>query len=259
LLGLVVGTAVLGNVRLLFLPVVLAGWIAWRAGRRVLPVAAVAVACGALVVLPWTIRNQVELGCFSVTTDGRALWKANNPQTLDLLRHGRWIDNVKSIPGYPPTPQDAGAIYAATGNVVETDECAQMRFYKHRAERFILDHPGEKAKLAVWGARMEWQPSVTKTTDRPGSGTGLDTLRSSAEPVFMIVLYVLGAVGLFVVPRPFAVLALALLAYNTLLAMLFVGETRYRAPWDFLIAISAAAAVTHFWPRLRARVRSRPA
>ena len=51
------------------------------------------------------------------------------------------------------------------------------------------------------------------------------------------------AIGLFVVPRFFAGLTLLLLGYQTLVAMLFVGETRYRVPWDFLIALSAAAAL----------------
>jgi hypothetical protein len=35
-----------------------------------------------------------------------------------------------------------------------------------------------------------------------------------------------------------------LLAYQTIVAVLFVGETRYRVPWDFLIALCAGAALT---------------
>ena len=41
-------------------------------------------------------------------------------------------------------------------------------------------------------------------------------------------------------PRFFAALAVLLLGYQTLVAMLFVGETRYRVPWDFLLALLAA-------------------
>jgi hypothetical protein len=37
-------------------------------------------------------------------------------------------------------------------------------------------------------------------------------------------------------------LALAVLAYQTLAAVVFVGATRYRIPTDFLIALLAAAA-----------------
>ena len=43
-------------------------------------------------------------------------------------------------------------------------------------------------------------------------------------------------------PRFLALLTVLLLGYQTLVAMLFVGETRYRVPWDFLIALLAARA-----------------
>jgi 4-amino-4-deoxy-L-arabinose transferase-like glycosyltransferase len=239
-LGVVLGLAILGNVRLVLLPLVVGAFLLF-ARRPVLllaPLAAVAV-----VVSPWVVRNRVSVGCTTLTTDGRALWKANNPNTLRTLEHGKWIDDVPPIPGTPPTPQDAGAIYASTGRVVATNECAQMHYYRHLAVRFMEHHPGEKAKLAGVAARMLWQPAVTRTEGRSGAGTSLDVGRRVVEPAFVIVLYALGLVGLFLVPRWLAALALALLAYDTLAAMLFAGETRYRVPWDFLIALCAAAAV----------------
>src|ERR687884_1592653 len=240
-LGAVLGLAILGNVRLVLLPLVVGAFV--LVTRR--PVLALAtVAATAVVVSPWVVRNRVSVGCTTLTTDGRALWKANNPNTLRTLEHGKWIDDVPPIPGAPPSPQDAGAIYAETGRIVRTNECAQMRYYRHRAVRFMEHHPGEKAKLAGVAARMLWQPAVTRTEGRRGAGTSLDVGRRVVEPAYMIVLYALGLVGLLYVPRRFAALALALLVYDTLTAMLFAGETRYRVPWDFLIALSAAAAVT---------------
>src|SRR5919197_6651866 len=239
-LGAALGLAILGNVRLVLLPLVVAAFL--LATRRPAVVLAALLAC-ALVVTPWVVRNGVSVGCTTLTTDGRALWKANNPNTLRILEHGKWIDDVPSIPGTPPTPQDAGAIYAQTGRVVATNECAQMRYYRHRAITWMEHHPGEKAKLAGVAARMLWQPAVTRTEGRRGAGTSLDVGRRVVEPAYMIVLYALGLVGLFLVPRRLAVLALLLLAYDTLAAMVFAGETRYRVPWDFLIALAAAAAV----------------
>ena len=59
----------------------------------------------------------------------------------------------------------------------------------------------------------------------------------------MIALYVLAVVGLFLLPRSFIALALLLLGYQTFMAMLFAGATRYRVPWDFLLAIMAAAGI----------------
>ena len=253
--GAIAGVAILGNVRLAGLPLVLGAYLLWRNRRAALVPAVLLVVAAIAVVTPWVVRNGVSVGCYAVTTDGRALWKANNVNTLDTLRAGKWIDNVPGIPGAPLTPQDAGAIYAKTGRLVPTDECAQMRFYQRKAFAFMRDHPGDKATLAAWGAKMLWQPSVTKTSDRNGSGTWLDTLRSSAEPVFMVALYLLGAIGVFLVPRRFAVLAVLVLAYNTLAAMVFVGETRYRTPWDFLIAVLAAAAIAALMERRRSAPR----
>jgi 4-amino-4-deoxy-L-arabinose transferase-like glycosyltransferase len=255
LAGAIAGVAILGNVRLAALPLLLGVYVLWQNRRTALVPAVALVVAAVAVVSPWVVRNGRSVGCYVVTTDGRALWKANNVNTLETLRAGKWIDNVPGIPGAPLTPQDAGAIYAKTGRVVPTDECAQMRFYQRKAFAFMRDRPGEKATLAAWGAKMLWQPSVTKTADRSGSGTWLDTLRSSAEPVFMIALYLLGAIGLFLAPRRFAVLTVLILAYNTLAAMVFVGETRYRTPWDFLIAVLASAAVVALMERRRSALR----
>src|ERR671930_2446717 len=252
-LGAVLGLAILGNVRLVLLPLVVAAFLL-VARRPALLLATLAAA--AVVVAPWVVRNRVSVGCTTLTTDGRALWKANNPNTLRTLESGKWIDDVPPIPGTPPTPQDAGAIYASTGRVVPTNECAQMRYYRHLALKFMEHHPGDKAKLAGVAARMLWQPAVTRTEGRRGAGTSLDVGRRVVEPAYMIVLYGLGLVGLLYVPRRFAALALALLVYDTLAAMLFAGETRYRVPWDFLIALCAAAAVERVLTRQPSRVSS---
>ncbi len=73
----------------------------------------------------------------------------------------------------------------------------------------------------------------------------------------MIPLYLLAAIGLFLVPRFFAVLVVIVLGYQTLAAVLFVGETRYRVPWDFLLALLAGTALVEL--SARARARRRPA
>ena len=45
------------------------------------------------------VRNKVQVGCFAITTDARALWKANNENTYDVLARGGWIDDVPELPG----------------------------------------------------------------------------------------------------------------------------------------------------------------
>jgi hypothetical protein len=193
--------------------------------------------------MPWVVRNEVSVGCWAVTTDARALWKANNVQTYVTLKQGGWIDHVPQPKSFPPTPQDVFERWQKTGVVTPYDECAQMTMFQRKVISFWIHHPGDKAKLAPLGAQWLWQPTVVETRGRPGAGTSLDTLRRYALPTFMIPLYLLGLLALFYVPRWFAALAVLLLGYQTLVAMLFVGETRYRVPWDFLIALFAGAAL----------------
>ena len=255
LLGLVLGLMVLGNVRTLLLPFVVGAYVLWRR-RRWTWEPAVAVAAAVLVLVPWVVRNERNVGCAAITTDARALWKANNEQTLETLRRGGWIDDVPSIPGAPPTPQETAALYRATGRIVRTDECAQMRYYRRLALDFVRDHPGEKAKLASYGVKLLWQPTVPQTEGRPERDTVIDDARTFLEPLFVVPLFLLALTGLALVPRHFAVLALSLLAYQTVVAMLFVGQTRYRVPWDFLLAVPAAAALIALSERFATRRRT---
>jgi len=159
------------------------------------------------------------------------------------LKHGGWIDHVPQPKSFPPTPQDVFDHWRKTGVVWPYNECAQMTEFQHKVISFWIHHPGDKAKLVPLDAQWLWQPSVVETRGRPGAGSWLDTVRTTAEPAYMIVLYILGLIGLFLVPRFLASLTVVLLGYQTLVAMLFVGETRYRVPWDFLIALLAARAV----------------
>lgn len=250
-LGAVLGLAILGNVRLEALPFVLLAYL-FIARRRVDWIAGVALlAAAAVVVMPWVIRNRVDVGCWTVTTDARALWKANNVNTYATLKSGQWIDHVPQPKSFAPTPQDVYENWTKTGVVQPYDECEQMSTFQGKVISFWIHHTGDKAQLAPLDAQWLWQPSVVGVTDRPGQGTWLDTMRFYAEPAYMIVLYVLGAIGLFLVPRRLAALTLLLLVYQTATAVLFVGETRYRVPWDFLIALLASRAVVWVGGELR--------
>src|SRR5207244_8536831 len=155
--GVCGGLALLGNVRLAFLPLVLAAYLLFRNGWSWAPVALVAAA--AVTVAPWVIRNRVEVGCFALTTDARALWTANNEQTYRLLASGKWIDDVKDPPGHPfPNPEEARDIYRQSGRKIHVDECANESYYQHKAWVYVRDHPEGKAKLGGQAVRMEWDP-----------------------------------------------------------------------------------------------------
>jgi 4-amino-4-deoxy-L-arabinose transferase-like glycosyltransferase len=253
-LGAVLGVTILGNVRLEALPLVLAAYLLWRAGisRSTIIATAALFAAAAVVVAPWVVRNKVSVGCWTITTDARALWKANNVNTYTTLKHGGWIDHVPQPKSFPPTPQDVYDNWVRTGVILPYNECAQMNEFQDKVISFWIHHPGDKARLIPLDAQWLWQPSVVETRGRPGAGSWLDTVRSTAEPAFMIPLYILAAIGLFLVPRFLSSLAVIVLGYQTLTAMLFVGETRYRVPWDFLTALLAAAALVEIVRRVRA-------
>jgi 4-amino-4-deoxy-L-arabinose transferase-like glycosyltransferase len=255
--GVVGGLAILGNSRLAALPLVLAVFVllAWRRdlGRRDAALAATLVAAAAVAVTPWVVRNAVVVGCPAITTDARALWKANNEQTYDVLRSGKWIDDVQGPPGAPPTPEMAFGSWVANGELIVVDECAQMSYYQELVLDFWRDQPGEKARLAALGAGMLWDPRTTQTEGSPGRGTVVELARETVAPAYVVPLLLLALVGAWRRRDVTVALALVLLGYVTLTAIVFVGATRYRAPWDFLLALLAAAALHELLVRRRER------
>jgi hypothetical protein len=250
--GAVAGIAILGNARLVLLPVAIAVYVAWRivpVSRTVTSMALV-VGVAALVVAPWVARNKIEVGCYAITTDSRALWKANNPNTRAVLDRGLWIDDVPELPGAPPWPEYAADL-TLSGTPTSVDECAQMRLYRDEVLDFWREEPGEKALLALQATRMLWSP-VPRESDESGSGTAR-LARKTVEPAFVIGLYALAIAGFFVATPHFVGLAATMLAYNTLAAMVFAGTARYRTPWDFLLALLAAFALAWAWERFQRR------
>ncbi|HET7745568.1 MAG TPA: glycosyltransferase family 39 protein [Gaiellaceae bacterium] len=256
--GAVGGLAILGNARLTLLPLVVGIYIAWwiRPWTRALLAVAVVAIAAAVVVSPWVIRNKVQVGCFAITTDARALWKANNVNTYRVLQNGGWIDDVPPLAGAPPWPELAADL-TLEGKQTTVDECAQMRLYRHATIEFWKKHPGAKAKLAAQAVRMLWTP-VPSESDSSGSGIAR-TARRTIEPAYVVLLYLLAIAGLFFAPRRFVSLALALLAYNTVLATIFAGTVRYRVPWDFLLALLAAFTLAEILAWVRARRSTRTA
>jgi len=258
-LGAVTGLAILSNARLLLLPLVLAPYVAWRvrpAGRAI-AAAALVVVGAALVTAPWVVRNKVVIGCATITTDTRALWKANNPATYDVLARGGWIDDVPDLPGVPPWPEKAAGISVAAAKAV--DECAQSSFYRDEVLDFWRDHPGEKARLAVQAVGMLWSPFLSVTADDAAQQGASDLAQRTVEPAFVLMLYAFALWGAFLAPRRFVALAALLLGFNTLMAMVFAGTVRYRAPWDFVLALLAAFALERAWELLLRKRRSPPA
>ena len=224
--GCVAGLAILGNARLVLLPVALGFYVAGRVPRaRTLAAAALVVVAAGLVVAPWVARNKRRGRLLrdhdrcSRAVEGEQPGHARRarPRGLDRRRPG--------AAGASPWPELAADLTLA-GTPTSVDECAQMRLYRDEVLEFWRENPGEKARLAAQATRMLWNP-IPSESDASGSGAAR-TARRTVEPVFMVGLYVLAIAGLFLAPRHFVALALLLLAYNTLAAMVFAGTTRYR-------------------------------
>jgi hypothetical protein len=243
--GALAGLSVLGNARLLGVPVIIALFLLWRSRSAAAPVAVLVAA--AVIVSPWLIRNELVLGCPAITTDARALWKANNEQTYEILANGGWIDDIPRIPGSAYNPEETAALYRQTGRVVHVDECRQMRFYRELVLDFWRERPEEKARLASQATGMLWDPRVTRTEGRSGAGGFRDAARTWSA-LYFAPLYALALIGAFRLRRDVAVLAAGLLVYVTVAAMVFAGATRYRVSWDFLLALGAAAVLAR-WRR----------
>jgi len=256
--GLLAGVAILGNARLTVLPILLAVVVAWGLPwRRALAHGAVLVVAAAVAVTPWVVRNAVVVGCATITTDARALWKANNENTYGILARGLWIDNVPEPPNGPPWPELA-ADRTLAGTPTEVDECAQARYYRGLVTDFWRDHPGEKAKLAAQAMGMLWSPQFTTEVQDPDMGSAARFARSVVQPAWVIAIYVLALMGAFRARRQFLVLAVSLLAYQTAAAAIFAGTVRYRAPWDFLLVLLAAPVIVAVLDRIRRRSRREP-
>ena len=271
-LGVVAGIAILSNSRLVLLPVFFSAFLLWR---RIGWVAAAAVPVLAVVALsPWVVRNKLDVGCWQITTDARALWKANNVNTYKVLAKGLWIDQViyrqyggADIPQRRPpgdlqpvqwmTPTEAGDQYTLNGRVYDVPECAQVGPYEHLVFRFWEHHPTEKAKLMGQATEMMWSPQVQ--SDGSANGGGVSGVRRWVEPLYVVPLYLLAIAGLFFVPAAFRALALIFAFYETAAAWVFAGTTRYRVPWDFVLALLAATVLQRLWARLRSRRARQPA
>ena len=119
-----------------------------------------------------------------------------------------------------------------------------MRLYDHEVKEFWLHHPGAKVKLMGQSTVLLWQPSVFETEGAPDASGAIGTLRSVAEPLYMVPLYLLAIAGLLRSCRGASSCSRSLfVGYETFAAWVFAGTTRYRVAWDFVLALLAAAAL----------------
>ncbi len=107
-----------------------------------------------------------------------------------------------------------------------------------RGSRVLARAARARSSARPPGVGLLWQPNVLETEGRPGAGPGRTRRGRRGARVHGRPLRVRPRRASSSLPRSFVVLTLLLLGYQTFVAMLFAGATRYRVPWDFLIAIT---------------------
>ena len=250
LLGLALGLAILGNSRLVLLPLVVAVFVGWRL-RRFAPALIVVGVCALSSSRGSCGTRSTSAASRSRRMPGRC-GRRTTSSTYDVLDRGGWIDDVPNLTGAPPWPELAADL-TQSGTPTTVDECAQMRLYRRQVVDFWRDHPHEKGRLAVQAARMLWDPRSIRTEGRAEAGGFVDDARTWVQPLYTIPLYVLALLGLCVLPRRIAALFLALLAYNTLAALVFAGATRYRVAVGLPARVGCGRSVVWLLERWRPR------
>ncbi len=255
LAGIALGLAILGNARLRSFPSRSRSTSAASRFGHALPRLRSSSRLTALVLTPWVVRNDVQVGCSALTTDARALWKANNPETHGVLdarrldrrrpaatrarRHARSTRaDLPSPAGRPSRRVRADAALPARGTST-SGASILARSYGSRCRR-----------RGCCGSRCRSRRT------RPGADIA-GHARSVVEPMFMIVLYAFALVGVFVLPRASSCSRSILLAYQTRSPRCSSPAHALPRPWDFLLAILAAFALASAWDAAQRR-RRRP-
>jgi 4-amino-4-deoxy-L-arabinose transferase-like glycosyltransferase len=252
LAGLLAGLAILtrANALILLLPLALALWDQrprWSVRALAPPVAMVLVAVAA--VTPWTVRNARVLHHFvPVSTQlGSALAGTYNDEArTDPERPASWR-SLRHVASYAD-------IFS---KVAQTNEAVMEQRLRHRAARYVLDHPTYPAVVAFWetvrgldlDGREWWRHTAATVSIRPGwADRGVYCFWLFA------VLAVAGAFTRAARAAPRFVWAFPALMYLSVV-FLVIETPRYRTPLDPFVVLLAALAVVAAGRRLRAARR----
>jgi 4-amino-4-deoxy-L-arabinose transferase-like glycosyltransferase len=234
----------------LALAVAIGVWTArprWSLGALAAP--AVALACAALVIAPWTVRNALEFGRFIplTTSPGIAAGGTYNPSSFsDSATHGAWRD-PQIVPRFTP-------LFTTPG----IDEGTVDATLRDEARDFAWEHPGYVAETSLWNLLRLFEIEAGSVVDDRGrvvDDRGIGSAVSTADRIALAIatlLALLGAVaiassrrggpGRRVPAGPFFLWLVPILMIAT--AVPIAGLPRYRLPADpFLLILAAIGAI----------------
>jgi 4-amino-4-deoxy-L-arabinose transferase-like glycosyltransferase len=242
LAGVAAGVAYLIRPTILILalafPALLA--ILGRERRELVRFSAVAAVAGLLVLVPWTVRNELRFHAFEpgAAKAGTNFWKGNSPHAAQFIAQGKSLDLLPLLPDAPHPPKADGPI-------------ARDSWWLHRGLDWVRDHPGEWAHglrvklVAFWSWNLN---------PRTYGDTGLKQTLYTASYVPLVLLALAALAGLLSPGRrrqlSFILLSLGLF---TLMHLAIFGYTRLRAPIDLLLMVLASLTLVDAAQAVRER------
>lgn len=212
---------------------------------------AVAVACLALTVAPWTLRNWIDFGRLVPVTSSTGFALAgtyNSVSERDPVHPGAWRTPV-IVPEYEHLFHTPGI-----------DEATLDQTLRSEAVEFAWDHPGYVARVSGRNLLRLFELSEDSVVGRGsvevsqrGIGSETSTL-GRVSIAIAVLLAVLGVVAIVSAGLPRGPVFLWLVPVLTLLlAAPIAGLPRYRMPADPFILILAAIGLNWAWQMISRR------
>ncbi len=241
----------------LAIPIVLGVWTLrprWRGTALAAPL--LAVACGALVIVPWMVRDAAEFGRFVPITTSSGIASAgtyNDASYRDSASHGAWRD-PQIVPEYTHLFVTPGRDEAVVDSILRAD-----------ARDFAWRHPGYVAETSAWNLLRLFELSGGSVVDEHGrvvNDRGIGSEDPIGERIGIALAALLALAGIVAILKsrsrsrseggppkiPSGPLFLWLIPILMLLiAMPIAGLPRYRLPADPFILILAAIGLTWLW------------
>ena len=229
-------------------------WKRWGsfafAAKRVAVIAGVA----ALVMTPWVIRNwKVHHAFVPLTTDGgRVMYKAYHPLALQMMLHDLWVDATPDPVDAVPTPM-TGVRQTGCGFMKGYTELESQKFWAAKAWEWTRVHPSEVSGLLAMKFTLLWHPWMFPPKGAEG-GNGAVILSAffmnwgyALSYGFVLVFAALEWLLESKEERKRTWLFLLLAVAFTLTYTITVAGTKYRVPFDSIMAVMAAAALWRWY------------
>jgi 4-amino-4-deoxy-L-arabinose transferase-like glycosyltransferase len=233
-----------------------------RLRMRALAAPAVVLACTALAIAPWAIRNAIEFGRFIPLTTSAGIATGgtyNESSYLDGDTHGAWRD-PQVVPRFNP-------LFVTPG----IDEGTVDASLRREAREFAWEHPGYVAETSTWNLLRMFELASGSVVDSSGNTVddrGIGSATPASERIALAMAAALALLGGIALIRsrgsdeprsharriPSGPLFLWLIPVLMILtAAPIAGLPRYRLPADPFLLILPAIGLVWLWDRIARR------